>query len=312
MADFDDPPTRAANVRGRNAIAMAVLAISVLFSPASAASAADAPTTPELISPADGEALNGGPGQLFTVRSSDPQGDPYKATIEVSVTSASGTSTSTFETTVAPSASRATGTPTFPIPPGMHTWRARSTDLSGNTSGWSASRTFAVAPPPNTGVGQGSGDVTYDGDGQPGVLQNCAATSFALSPRLLSEPTVVENVSSGIIINIAGSRYVGPFTFTGSGTGDCANATAGSGTLQADVTGRGPTGGTLDCSITGRFARVLSVVDATMTGPCTINNFATGTAVFRVQALFRPDPGQGLTTPVRHAIFMAYFTVTTG
>lgn len=308
MAFLHDPPTRAAKRRGRLATAMATLVVLTLFSPARPASATTAPTTPELISPEEGEALYFGEGQLFTVQSTDPQGDAYKATIEVTA----GTGTTTFDTLVSPSGSRATGTPSSPILPGVHAWRARSTDLSGNTSAWSLARTFAVDPPPNTGAGQGSGDVTYDGDGQPGVLQNCAATTFTLSPRLANEPTTVENVSSGIIINIAGSRYVGPFTFTGGGTGDCANATAGSGTLHADVTGRGPTGSTLDCSVTGRFARVLSAVDATMTGPCTINNFATGTAVFRVQALFRPDPGQGLTTPVRHAIFLAYFTVTTG
>jgi len=309
MAFLHDPPTRARKRRGRLAAAIATLTVMALFSPARPASATTAPTTPQLISPEEGEALYGGPGQLFTVKSTDPQGDQYKATIEV--TSGTGT-TSTFDTLPAPSGSRATGTPTSPVLPGVYTWRARSTDLSGNTSAWSSGRMFAVAPPPNTGVGQGSGDVTYDGDGQPGVLQNCAATTFTLSPRLASDPATVENVSSGIIINIAGSEYVGPFTFTGGGTGDCANATAGSGTLYAQVTGRGPTGGRLDCSVTGRFARVLSVVDATMVGPCTINSFATGTAVFRVQAVFRPDPGQGLTAPVRHAIFVAYFTVTTG
>src|SRR5687768_9534217 len=101
MAFLHDPPTRAAKRRGRVATAVATMTVMTLFSPAPA-SATTAPTTPQLISPEEGEALYFGEGQLFTVKSTDPQGDPYKATIEVT----SGTGTSTFDTLLSPSGSR--------------------------------------------------------------------------------------------------------------------------------------------------------------------------------------------------------------
>lgn len=301
--------TRAPTVARRAAAAVLVVVAGSLAG-APPAHASNAPSTPELITPTAGGSVNGGPGQLFTVRAVDPQGDPYQATIEVTTANA----TFSFDTAWAQSNTEATGTPSpqTPIPPGTHTWRARAKDLSGNLSATSAARSFTVSPPPNNGVGQVSGEVLFGGAGQPGILQDCAETTFTIGNTVTTNPTTVDEASNGIILNISGSVYSGPFSLSGTGQGACANAVAGSGTLAVEVTGQGPTGGRIHCSLSGHFARVLANVEVALSGVCTINNNRTGNVIFRAQVLFRPDPGQGLTTPVMRAVFAGFFTVTPG
>src|SRR5688500_5302700 len=140
-----------------------------------------APSAPELVAPASGGAVNGGPGQLFTVRATDPEGDAYTATVEVSVTGSTAPPL-LFDTTPGKSGERVTGTPTAPVPPGTHSWRARAVDVHGNVGPWSASQTFDVTAPANTGLGQMSGEVNFDDPGQPGLLQDCGTTNFSLTP----------------------------------------------------------------------------------------------------------------------------------
>lgn len=292
----------------RGALVTALGVGGAVLSPPSAASASgQEPSIPLLVSPAAGAGVNGGPGQLFTVQSSDPQGDTYKATIRV----LQGTSVvRTFDTAYAKSGDQATGSPTLPVPEGTYSWTARAIDLGGNGSVEATPQTFTVNKPPNVGAGQVSGGVTFADPGQPGLLQTCATTSFTIDDTLTAD---VPAVSNGIVLNVSGSEYAGPFVLTGTGIGDCANAVAGSGTLSLHVEGSVPnTGSSLTCDVAGTFARVLSDVSVAVSGTCRINGFTVGNVNFRGQTEFRPDPGQGLTTEIHHATFAGYFTVTPG
>ncbi len=100
----------------------------------------DPPTPPELISPADGSHTSRTP--IFRLRGTDPEGQPVSFEIRVSA----GTQTITFTTDQVPSGS----TLAFPVPEaqplpaGMLSWQARARDVSGNLSGWSATRTLHV------------------------------------------------------------------------------------------------------------------------------------------------------------------------
>lgn len=304
-----------------------ILLTSLLVVPPPAAHAAP-PTAPTPVAPPNGGQINGGPGQLFTVRATDPDGGFYTATITAAGTNTLGTSvTRTFRTSVGPSGSEVTGTPPQPLPAGSYTWSAVATDVDPTTSTIAVTPTTDVNPkvgsdsppsavwtvevksPANIGAGQVSGEVTYTNPGGlPGALSPCAETTFDIGTTVV-EPTV-DGVSNGIVLNIAGSQYAGSFKITGSGTGDCANALAGSGSLSVSITGTGPTNGNINCSLTGGYARVLSDVGVAVAGSCTINGLTTGNVNFRGQVAFRADPGQGLTSPVTHAVFAGYFTVT--
>lgn len=271
-------------------------------------------SVPQLKHPAVNGQLNGGPGQLFTVRTEHPGHGSldleyvalYEATIEV----LDGTSAiRTFKTSPTLAGTDATGTPTVPVPQGSFTWRAKSKLLpNGPETAWSATQAFQVSSPSSSGGGEVNGDATFDNPGLPGILMECETTHFTLGPIVAApdEPPA----SGGIAINIQGAAYVGPFELSGYGDGDCANALAGSGTLNVVVEGHNTFGGAFHCDLTGGFARSLSDVQIAVAGNCTINGLVTGRVNFRSEVQFRPDPGQGLTTRVTHAIFAGYFTVT--
>ena len=291
-------------------------AIAVLALPASPAAAVNsAPSSPVLVSPVVGGGLNGGPGQLFTVRSTDPEGDPYFATVMVS----GGTLTNSFVTSVSPSGMHSTGSPPLPIGPGTYTWTAMATDIPTDrsttplNSSWSTPQSFTVSSPPTAGAGQVSGEVTFAGTGLPGSLKPCATTSFTLTSDLV-DPTLPD-VNSGVVINIQGHEYAGPMKLSGTGTGACANASAGSGTISVTATDVEPSPGSISCSVSGYFTRLLADVTLSLGGTCTINGITTAPVNFRAQTEFRPDRGAGDGTvlgvdqSVTHALFAGYFSV---
>lgn len=284
--------------------------------PTNPAKATAGPSVPLLITPASGGAVNGGPGQIFTVRSTNTASSPYTATIRVMKRLGLTVRTVlTFPAAAANSGQTASGTPILPIPAGTYTWTAMATDIESGrliSSAEAAPQPFTVSTPPNTGAGEVSGGTTFDLPGLPGILQPCANTSFRVTSAV-SAPTLPPTqvmASAGAVINVQGTEYVGPFNLNGLGRGACANATAGSGSLSLTALGTGPTGGTISCVLSGGFARVGSDVEVAVAGSCTINHLATGNVNFRAEVEFRPDPGQGLNSPVRHATFAGYFTVT--
>jgi hypothetical protein len=283
-----------------------------------------APGTPTLLEPMAGGAVNGGPGQLFTVRATDPDGDPYQATVEV--TPSTGPVV-TFSTAWAPSGTNSTGTPTFPFPPGTHSWRARALDPSGAAGPWSATQTFIVDAPPNFGSGEVRGYTRFTNTGGlPGATQQCTDTAFdvTVTPDAAgpADPTGDIRLSNAVVMNVGGTGYAGPIELTGTGTSGCSNATAGSGTLSLTATGRVPqTGSRVDCpSLSGTFTRVGSYVSIAVGGQCQINALVTAPVAFRADLAFRPrdTPYQdasgvhvpGLDAPVTRALFAGSFTVT--
>lgn len=305
------------DVRRFLSIGFVAAALLMVLSPLPAK--ADPLAVPKLLHPSENGQLNGGPGQLFTVRADHPGHNAtdvasvvlYEATIEV----LSGTTVvRTFTTPPAVGGSEATGTPTVPVPQGSYTWRAKARQLTagvglpGPETAWSAAKPFHVSSPPNSGGGEVNGDATFAAPGLPGILMPCETTNFTLG-RIVAEPDEPP-LSGGIVVNIQGAAYAGPFELSGTGSGDCANALAGSGRLNVVVDGRNRTGGTIYCNLLGGFARLLSDVQIAVAGNCTINGLTTGRVNFRSEVQFRPDPGQGLTTRVTHAVFAGYFTVT--
>lgn len=297
--------------------------------PASPAYAANnAPTAPTLLTPAPGGGVNGSVGQFFTVLATDPNGDLYSVVITVSGTPNIGGSFSTFfETNTVPSNQEATGTPTLPIPPGSYTWSATATDvhydatestvsvlpgttvtpaaLSELTGPASASQAFTVSVPPTFGAGEVNGDVSFMDPGLPPLGAPCSETDFTVTGNLV-DPTV--NGSAGVVFNIAGNEYIGSLVISGTGHGDCANASAGSGSLTITGIGTGE-GGSIRCDVNGHFVRVLSHVDLALPGTCTVNSLPVANVMFRSEVEFRPDPGQGVSSPVTHAIFAGYFSL---
>jgi hypothetical protein len=89
-------------------------------------------------------------------------------------------------------------------------------------------------------------------------------------------------------------------TFSGSGGSACENAEQGNGPITISATGDD----SVKCpTLTGRYIRVLSHVDVTAAGGCTINGVPAQIS-FTFQGGFVPtNPGEGVTSPVTSAIF---------
>lgn len=275
-----------------------------------------APNTPTLKSPPPGGGVNGGPGQLFTVQATDPdQEDVYTAEFEVTGPAPS-TAVNSFKSGPTPSGHNATGTPTLPFAAGDYTWRARAVDNNGAPSSWSAWQSFRVVAPPNFGGGEVRGRVHFDDPGLPGATGACEDTTF----QVLADPSGLP-MSNSVVLNLAGTEYVGPLTITGLGDGDCSNAVAGAGTVNLHVEGEHPvTHARVYCeSLLGKFARVGSYVTIVVSGSCQINAVVTGDVAFRSDLLFRPEdqptPGNppiipGINARVHNGSFTGSFLVT--
>jgi RHS repeat-associated protein len=112
----------------------------------SALPANNAPAVPTLISPATSAAFGPNDPQVFTINTTDPDGDPYIGTITIT-NSGTGTIT-TVITSPAPTGQNSSGAAVPPLAPGSYTWSATATDAKGARSGASSSRSFTVSAPP--------------------------------------------------------------------------------------------------------------------------------------------------------------------
>lgn len=102
------------------------------------------PNPPTLIEPADGSSHPLGEPEDFVVNATDPDLDPYTATITVRDAS-TGAVVDTFETLPAPSGTNTRGSPNDLLPVGSYTWSATATDIKGATSGPSDTFSFSVS-----------------------------------------------------------------------------------------------------------------------------------------------------------------------
>jgi RHS repeat-associated protein len=130
---------------GRSVLIVAVLAGSLAALPITPAAAAgvEPPSVPVLISPAPGERLGSWETQMFVVRSADPNGDLYKATI--TVRDSGGAVVGTYETPFTQSDANAftVAAPKLAINT-SYTWTARASDVLGATSSESAPAPFSI------------------------------------------------------------------------------------------------------------------------------------------------------------------------
>lgn len=98
------------------------------------------PNTPGLVAPANGATFTTTDVPVFTINTTDPDGDTYIGTIEVQ--EVGSTVTQVMTTTPASSGSNAS-TSTGNLPPGTYEWRAQAGDFA-VSSGWSGYNTFTV------------------------------------------------------------------------------------------------------------------------------------------------------------------------
>lgn len=111
------------------------------------------PSTPQLVTPSVDQALAEAGPQVFTVRSTDPEGDPYTGVVTVRDRTTNAV-VRTFDTASSASGNDAVGHPVPSLPAGLYSWRAHSEDALGASSSESASRDFSVqATPTNAAPG---------------------------------------------------------------------------------------------------------------------------------------------------------------
>lgn len=155
----------------------------------------------------------------------------------------------------------------------------------------------------NAGGGELVGTVSYGPPWVPPTNTGCHTTSFTVS---LDSPGNV-----ALVFNDRKEHYEGPVSATGSGQSPCENAYAGGGTVSLDLTGDGLTGGVLRClGLTGRFARVATDMQLSLTGTCQVGSLVTTAITFFARAEVVPaDMGAGLTRPVREETFAGAFVI---
>lgn len=122
-----------------------------------------APSAPVLVSPAAGQVVAAQGPQPFTVRATDPDGDPYVGVI--TVRDGANAVVRTIRTAATASGTDATGHPISLLPVGSYTWSAHAEDALGAAGPESASAGFSVAGsgPPTAPVlvSPSSGDYSF-------------------------------------------------------------------------------------------------------------------------------------------------------
>lgn len=125
----------------------------------------------------------------------------------------------------------------------------------------------------------------------------------------------------GVVGNTAVTVYPGPFNIGGSGGSGSASLAGESGNITVNVNGTNGLGGFIYCngsnsstSLTGGYVRFFSAVVVDISGTCNVN-FWTAPIQFTAAGQFMPDPtqpgnGNGITGPVKYAIFAVAWTVT--
>lgn len=289
MRNFVIPLARRAAV----AALAAAIAVSVPAAPAHALGGP--PGTPTLLSPPPGWVFPYLAPQLFSLISSDPDGEPYTAV--VTIRSATSGAVVTQFVTGAPSAVKASGAPIPPLDAGSYTWSAHASDPTGATSSESAPAAFQVEAPPTVGGGELDAVLTY---GSAGVSHgSCAPTTFDFSGR-----------SAAAVINLSLVGFVGPVVVSGGGGSSCENASFGEGAITLNATGTGPTGSSISCpSLDGGYTRVAAVLVVRVDGWCTVNNFTMHAELTISAGYVTTEPGGGVTVPFRRATAAGAFTV---
>ena len=157
------------------------------------------------------------------------------------------------------------------------------------------------APAAATTVGGGVaiGSVSFAGGGVPPLTAGCAPTSFTLT-----------GVATGAAVHTVLSGFAGDIYLWGQGGSGCENAAVGDGTITLTASGYGPTRSELWCpALQGIYQRVLSQVVLSLVGTCDVNRYPAGNVTFLAHADFTPESGQGSTTPVTQATYVAEFSV---
>lgn len=254
-----------------------------------------APAVPALLVPASGAVLHRVGNEPFAISATDPNGDVYTGTI--TIRNGAGSVVAELFTTPTQSGNTASALLVQPLEAGNYTWTARVVDVHGAPSPISANSSFSVIGPPGTGTGLATGRFGYDGVGvAPG---SCAPRGFDVD---LDAATVVFN--SAIV------GYLGPFTLTGRGASPCESVASGSGTFSLNGSGTNDEGSLVCPTLDGTYSRVGVALEATLVGPCWVNNFHAGRVTIVLSGVAVLEPvGSGLWDPVTSASVAAALAI---
>lgn len=258
---------------GRTHAVWALASAACLVGVTETAAANVPPSTPTLVAPASGATLSADGPQLFSIRTADPDGDPYAGWVTVT-SAATGRVVTRFATTPSSSGETSSGIPFMPLPPGSYLWSASASDLPlGAASPESGSRSLTVAGSSNLGGGAFTGTVSQSAPPPP-LGGTCRSTSFS-----------VNATAAAAVVTFAPTEFLGFLNFNGSGGSSCETFATGTGTLQLSASGLGVGATTLTCSsLTGAYTRVGPHVRALVSGACTLNGTGTDTVSFDIEA----------------------------
>lgn len=134
----------------------------------------------------------------------------------------------------------------------------------------------------------------------PATATQCAPVSFTFSGG--------GQVASALVGAVG--DYIGPITFSGSGSSPCSDVERD--TFAAVTVTVGPdsnfSGGVSCPALTGSLVRITSVVEITVAGTCTLNGDPYN-SVFVSTGVFLPDGDQGLITPITSGTYTGAFTL---
>lgn len=221
---------------------------------AEATVASTPPAAPEQVGPTPAHAFRLADPQRFTLRTTDPDGDPWVGVIEVR--NLGSGRVASFLTPPAPSGDFSGIVAVPPLPAGSYEWRARAVDATGLTGPWSGISTFTVGTnrTPGTPVLLEPEDgatlrrlgnapfqisaVDADGDVFRGVIviRNAANEAVAEIPTI---PSASGGVSSGVL---TGSLAEGLYRWSARVT-DVYDSTSESSPTRMFTVGPPPTGG---------------------------------------------------------------------
>ncbi|MGH7129591.1 MAG: hypothetical protein ACREIV_13560, partial [Planctomycetaceae bacterium] len=204
---------------------MAAVICLAAFQPAAVASANVAPGKPTLLDPQSGATVSSNGLQLFRIRASDPDGDPYTGWVTVR-RAAGGVLVTAFRTFPARSGDVATGVPPRPLPSGSYTWTASAADVLGSSSDEATPLSFSVGGATEAGGGPFTGRVSYS-PAIPAPGGGCVNAAVSL-----------EGTSVAAVLSVGNTQYAGFLNLTGSGASSaCEGATTGTGSLTISAHG---------------------------------------------------------------------------
>lgn len=134
----------------------------------------------------------------------------------------------------------------------------------------------------------------------PATAMQCAPDTFSFSGG---------GQVASVLVGAVGT-YIGPITFSGSGSSPCTDVLRDTfATITVTVGPNSNFSGDVSCpALTGSLVRVTSVVEITVAGTCTLNGDAYN-SVFISTGVFMPDGQQGVITPVTSGTYTGAFTL---